>query len=539
MSKPFTLFRTAMAAALVATLTLIQGCASDSSGQTSMAPTTPTASPTQGAANEGAMPTKQPTQMAKGDRVVSTLALPTGEKSSSMLLLERSAPAQVAVNTPFDYEYTLTNISRNTLSEVTLIEQAPDGFSMDSANPAATSSSGAKRTWALGKLAPGESTTVAVTGSASNVGSLYNCATATFMAHACLNVKVVKPELELVKKTGPNADQDTLTVLSCEMIPVRYTITNTGSGPATNVVLRDELPQGLTTRGGKSLVLTQVGDMAAGETKAFEVMLKAERTGTFNHEATVTADGGLTSADAIETVVVKPELAVTKTGPSREFINRRITYTVAVSNEGDGEARDAVLVDMLPDNAEFIEASGEPVVDLNAGTLTWDLGTLAPGAGDEFTVTIRPNDAGRFENNAEASAFCSDAAADSAVTNIEGIPAVLLEVVDINDPVEVVQTERYVITATNHGSAKDTNIRITVRLEPEQEFASASDATAGTHADGVVTFEPLPVLGVGAKATWEVEVTAAGAGDIRIAVEMDTDQLTRSVNETEATNFFE
>ena len=96
---------------------------------------------------------------------------------------------------------------------------------------------------------------------------------------------------------------------------------------------------------------------------------------------------------------------------------------------------------------------------------------------------------------------------------------------------------------TNQGSAEDTNIRIQCNLEAAQELVSATGQTAAATAVNAsarsVTFQPLPRLAVGAKASWRVTVKAKAAGDIRFAVQMNTDELKRPVNETEATNFYQ
>ena len=54
-----------------------------------------------------------------------------------------------------------------------------------------------------------------------------------------------------------------------------------------------------------------------------------------------------------------------------------------------------------------------------------------------------------------------------------------------------------------------------------------------------VTFQPLPSLAPKAKATWRVTVKALKAGDVRFTAVMNTDQLTRPVQETEATHLYE
>ncbi len=70
------------------------------------------------------------------------------------------------------------------------------------------------------------------------------------------------------------------------------------------------------------------------------------------------------------------------------------------------------------------------------------------------------------------------------------------------------------------------------------KFVSASGETETSAVDGTISFQPLDSLAPGARATWKVVVRAVDAGDVRFRVTMDSDQLTRNVEETEATNFY-
>jgi hypothetical protein len=96
-----------------------------------------------------------------------------------------------------------------------------------------------------------------------------------------------------------------------------------------------------------------------------------------------------------------------------------------------------------------------------------------------------------------------------------------------------------VITATNQGSAPDTNIKIICTLEDSEQYVSSSGATTGIAAGNTITFAPLPSLAPKAQATWRVTVKAVKAGDVRFTTVMTTDQLTRPVQETEATNLYQ
>lgn len=173
------------------------------------------------------------------------------------------------------------------------------------------------------------------------------------------------------------------------------------------------------------------------------------------------------------------------------------------------------------------------------GRVRWALGTMKPGDSKVLTVEMTPGSAGRLTNTVVANAFCADQVTGSCTTEITGIPAILLEVVDLEDPDLVGTNEVYVITVTNQGSAPSTNIKLVCTLEANQEFVSATGATNGTSRGQTITFEPLRSLAAKEKATFRVTVKNVKAGDVRFRTSMTSDQLTREVIETEATNVYE
>jgi len=115
------------------------------------------------------------------------------------------------------------------------------------------------------------------------------------------------------------------------------------------------------------------------------------------------------------------------------------------------------------------------------------------------------------------------------------IAAILLEVIDLADPIEVGSNETYEITVTNQGSDYSTNIRIACTLEDTMQYISSDGPTKGTCVGKTVTFDSL----IKAATTWKVVVKALRPGDVRFKVEMIEDCLRRPVEETEATNFYE
>ncbi len=67
----------------------------------------------------------------------------------------------------------------------------------------------------------------------------------------------------------------------------------------------------------------------------------------------------------------------------------------------------------------------------------------------------------------------------------------------------------------------------------------AASAHSGSIEGQIVKFFPLSSLEPKARAAWRVVVAAVKPGDVRFKTVMNVDQLTRPVEETEATHLYE
>jgi len=447
------------------------------------------------------------------------------------IAITKDAPAQSAVGVNFDYAILVTNPSSVTATNVTVSDVLPKGISYVSSVPQAKVD-GQNLSWSLGDLGGGQSSSISVKVKGDEVGVFENCADvaadSNLKARDCASTRIVNAQL-VIEKTCPAE------ALICETIPFKIVVRNTGDGPATNVRIMDELPEGLTTLDGKQRMTFDAGTLEPGQAKQATYEAKASKPGEFVNNASFTADGGLTGKTSCKTVVRQPALEVTKEAPEMRYVGRPISYKITVKNTGDAPARDTVLVDRMPAGAEFVSATDSP--QQGQGTLTWRVGTLAPGESKTVEVSLRSNVAGTLKNVATATAVCADANA-SGSTDVKGVPAILLEVVDVDDPIEVGATERYIITVTNQGSAPDTNIRIVVELPSQLEYISSEGPTQATADGKTVTFAPLPSLAPKAVATFRVNAKGVEVGDSRIKITMNSDELTSPVQETESTNIY-
>lgn len=458
------------------------------------------------------------------------LAFPTGDERTSAVLVAVNMPREVRAGQEFAYDIQVTNLTNNELQNVILNSESITNLTPIRSEPAFTRAPDGDTVWLLGNLPARSTRDIRVTSRAESVGDSSICLAVAYNNVLCANVLVVQPALALTKTAQAQA-------LVCDTITLEYVVTNTGSGVAEGVRLRDTFPQGLTTTDDQQSIDVDLGDLAAGQSRTVRVTAKAARPGTFSSPAQANSTGGLTaSAPATTTVFRKPVLALTAQCTENLFAGRSGTYAFTVRNTGDAPSENTVVEVSLPPNMTVQGAVEGGTVA--GSTIRYNVGSLAAGQERVVRASVRPGAIGSYRVEATAGGECADPVNTSCQTVVSGIPAILLEVIDTEDPIEVGAETTYVIEVTNQGSAPGTGIRILADLPAQQQFVSASGVTAGSASGARVAFAPLASLAPGAKAAWRITVKAANPGDVRFKVIMTSDQFTTPVEETEATNLY-
>lgn len=445
--------------------------------------------------------------------------------------VDKTMPNEVGLNRSFKYTIDLTNLTETTLPNIIITEELPGHFRFMSAVPTAKED-GNKLVWEIPSLGPKATRQFTVSGMATYIDSLKHCTSViTPVIPACATVQVIQPELQLTK-TAPAE------VLLCDLIPVRFVVTNAGTGSVQNVKIMETLPAGLRTTDGKGELVFDAGTLMAGQSRQFSAELRATQTGRYVGKAVATSTTGLTVESASTTTTVgMPVLSISKTGPDQQYIGRPIAYEITITNKSDVAAKNTVLEETIPDGVDSVKATAGG--KLSGSKLIWEFGTLEPSASREVRISYVPTKAGILVNSASATAYCTTAVNASMRTSVTGISALLMEVVDVEDPVRVGSYATYVIRVENQGSAPATNVRVAAVLEDNVRYISSAGATAGAKEGQTVRFFPLGTLAPKAKAAWRVVVQAERQGDVRFKVIMQADQLTRPVEETESTHLYD
>jgi hypothetical protein len=211
-----------------------------------------------------------------------------------------------------------------------------------------------------------------------------------------------------------------------------------------------------------------------------------------------------------------------------------------VSNPGTATANHVTLTNEVPAGFKFAAASDNGRHDFVSRSVSWFLGDLPPDKSKEVTMDLVAINPGEHKNKAVVTAARGLRAESVIGTRVDGLSALLMELVDLDDPVEVGAETSYEIRVTNTGSKTETNLQLSCTVPDRMEFRGAKCAAgAKFHVDGKnIIFDPLPKLAPRADVIYRVKVRGLAAGDLRFQARMKADGLTVPVLKEESTKVY-
>jgi uncharacterized repeat protein (TIGR01451 family) len=218
-----------------------------------------------------------------------------------------------------------------------------------------------------------------------------------------------------------------------------------------------------------------------------------------------------------------------------EFIGRPFEVCWEVKNTGDAPAANTVLLFPLSQDLVLQSATdGGAVVN---GNLTWNLGTLAAGATKKVCATISGNLGQDFRLTAKVAGACAEPAVSACNVFVQGVNAILVEVVDDPDPIQVGEQTTYTVRVTNQGGGLDL-LDVTIKAMFPAEVDPVAASNGGTISGKSVSWPVVPTLPLKQTLTYTVKGKAITAGDARLKVEVTTKARQTPITELESTTTY-
>lgn len=454
---------------------------------------------------------------------------PVQDPPTPVVCIGVRVPASALPGEELEYRICVENQSFAAAHHVIVRNPLPAHAKYVRAKPAPSSPPGTEIVWELGTLEACGKREILLVLSPTGTGDVKNCARVQFEHGQCVCTKVPKAIIG-IRKSGPSK------AIPNETLTYRLTVTNTGEVDARDVNVTDALPAGLEHASGKKQLLWSIGTLAAGQSRTIEYEVVAKELGKHCNQAVVVAEGGLHEEIESCVTVVDAKLSVSKLGPTKRYVNLPATYEFTVKNEGTVALGNVTLTDPVPEGLSFVNATHDGALTENR--VHWSLGGLEPGESRTVQVVFRAKGAVKACNRVTVTADHGLSAQAEICTEFVGVSALLLEVVDTEDPVEVGGETSYLIIVRNQGSLPATNVAISALVPDHEQVIKVTGPATHKQVGQSIASLPFTIPPQG-EARFTIVVRARRAGDVRFKVDLTSDILTAGpVHEEESTTLY-
>jgi uncharacterized repeat protein (TIGR01451 family)/CSLREA domain-containing protein len=296
-------------------------------------------------------------------------------------------------------------------------------------------------------------------------------------------------------------------ILTGQLLTYTVTVINNGPDAATNVVLFDTLPNGVTFRSGSQGVLGLAGartiladldTIASGASESVQIHVVPQSAGALVNMVSVSSDQhdpDVNNNTATASTTVNPgtdlSVAMGSNASGPVGAGSLVLFEITVVNHGPSTASAVRLTDTLPAGLSFAFFSG-PSGSAVASTITWELGTLFSGQSASRSFFARADAFGTATNSAEVTNNTPDidTTNNSASVQITIVPSADVELTSAATALVAAGDEIvYTLTIVNDGPSVAESVVVTDTLPANVSFASATTTQGDIDiADGILTF---------------------------------------------------
>jgi uncharacterized repeat protein (TIGR01451 family) len=469
-----------------------------------------------------------PTAGADKPPVVVSSNNPTGRQEPAVSM-EWIGPPVVKVGQAAEFTLVVRNTCKIPVQRVLVQVKVPSGCVATGSEPKAAEENGSLA-WDLKTLMPGQERNFQMKLLAQARGDVAPQAWVTFTGSTVTTFKVREPKLTIKAAV---ADK----VMIGEIAAFTLTVGNPGDGTAEKVKIHANLSEGLE-HARAPRVDFEIGDLASGDSRSVTLICGARTGGIQQCQVTAEAEGGLTGKDTASVAVVTPRLDLTMEGPGLRYLDRKAIYTFKVANPGDAPASNVTVSDVVPVGFKVLAASDGGRHDSSTRTVSWFLGELAPGQTREVKLEVQAVVAGEQKHHANVVGARGLKAEVDKATRVEGISALMVEMVDTEDPVEVGGDTAYEVRITNTGSKAETDIKLVAIVPDKEDFKDVQGPVHG-HTEGkTLIFDPIEKLAPHADVVLRINVKAREQGVVYFKILVTSTNLVQPVEKSESTRIY-
>lgn len=384
--------------------------------------------------------------------------------------------------------------------------------------------------WKFDNFEAGEEKVIQIAMIPGKKGELTTSASVRFTGVATNVLQVEEPQLAVAVSGSKD-------VMVGETVSQIITVSNPGTGVAHDVVIHAVVPAGLEHTRGKQIELA-VGSLGAGESREVRLPLAAVAGGPQVVQIEARAASNLVQKTQASISVAAPKLKIAVAGPSLRYVNRNAQYVIGVTNDGIAATDNVRIVHLIPEGFEFVKADKGGKHDYTSGSVSWFIGRLEAGQSAQVAVDLNAKQIGEYQHHVQATGENGSVATAKLDTQVDGASAIVMEVIDINDPIEVGTETAYEIRIRNDGSKAAQNVRLACDLPAGMVLMGTEGPTTHAIDKGVLHFRAIDQIAPGGKVSYRVRVIGKTAGNLRLRAKLTSNAATEPLIVEELTKFY-
>jgi uncharacterized repeat protein (TIGR01451 family) len=397
------------------------------------------------------------------------------------LSVEVQAPTTFNVQLPMTLQFHVRNTGKGDAFGVRVRYALADGLEYLDSEPKETRRDGPLLYWQLETLPKGNERVIKVRVRPTTVGNFDHAATVSLMTGGRASTLVKKPELKLEMAASP-----TPRVLRGQPVLFTINITNPGTGPARDVVLKAHLSPGLKHDAGQEieLPLADLGrkTLGPGEHEVVELEVGSVVEGEQSCEVVAASSDVPAPATARQAVtIVEPKLSLKLNGPTLRFPDTVAVYQLTVVNPGTAVARKVRIFANVPSGGRLESLPEGATWDRSNRWLSWKLAELEPNRPVVLSFAVKMGGIQFYKVEAQA-----DAAGDLKVnehfsTSVTGMPDVRFTISEPRRVIDVGQATTFEVRVKNHGTKEAGHLNLKGKVSEHLQIEEVTGADGSSH----------------------------------------------------------
>ncbi len=239
------------------------------------------------------------------------------------------------------------------------------------------------------------------------------------------------------------------------------TVVNRGDGIANNLRFSAEFPEGLQKLRADNTVIPQ---LAPGKTAQIKVTAQSIGSGEKNIKFLLASTELEPISRQAAVVVLQPELDVTATGPSVNFLNRDGIYRIEIANPGKVNCSDVEIDLVIPAEMNVSTISREAKYDEATRQLSWTFPEITAGKTEVIQLKAQCVAEGQHSCGIVVRSNQTIAKEFRLNTMVATRADVSIAISNDSGPVQVGASAAFAIVIENKGSRSAEDVRIDITL---------------------------------------------------------------------------